>query len=183
MMTSRNPVDLDVEEERLLANRIGTAWKEMRRGAAMSALRDHLFGAGDEALEPGQYDTLELLVQQEAWRMSDLADALRVDPSTATRAVQRLLREGLAERHHSTADGRVVMVSATAVGRRRYEAIARQRRAVMAEMLAAFDHDERQRLADLLERFVVALDGYAARMSPDSHRTPPPAGVTRAPGG
>jgi DNA-binding MarR family transcriptional regulator len=164
-MTSRNPVDLGVEEERLVATRIGTAWKELRRGAAMSILRNHLFGAGDLALEPGQFDTLELLVQQEAWRMSDLADALRVDPSTATRAVQRLLREGLAERHHSSADGRVVMVSATGIGRDRYEVIARQRRAVMAEMLAAFDPDERRELAALLERFVVALDGYASRLS------------------
>ena len=43
-------------------------------------------------------DTLDLLVQQPAWRMSELAEALRVDPSTATRAVQRLVRAGLADR-------------------------------------------------------------------------------------
>ena len=67
----------------------------------MVALRDHLFGAGEDALEPGQVDTLDLLVQQPAWRMTDLADALRVDPSTATRAVQRLVRAGLAERGQS----------------------------------------------------------------------------------
>ena len=91
-------VDLTLEDERLAALHIGTAWKELRRGAAMSILRDHMFGAGKDALEPGQVDTLDLLVQQPAWRMSDLADALRVDPSTATRAVQRLERSGLAER-------------------------------------------------------------------------------------
>ena len=78
-------VDLSLEDERLAALHIGTAWKELRRGAAMSILRDHMFGAGKDAVEPGQVDTLDLLVQQPAWRMSDLADALRVDPSTATR--------------------------------------------------------------------------------------------------
>ena len=154
-------------EERVLAARIGHAWKELRRGAAMAALRDHLFGTGDDALEPGQFDTLELLVQRDAWRMSDLADALRVDPSTATRAVQRLLRGGLAERRPSTRDGRVVMVSATPLGRERHDAIARNRRHVMAAVLAPFDATERRQLADLLERMVAALDDFASITTPD----------------
>ena len=91
-------VDLGVGEEREIAIRIGTAWKELRRGAAMVAVRDYFFAADEDSLEPGQMDTLDLLAQQPAWRMSELAEALRVDPSTATRAVQRLVRAGLAER-------------------------------------------------------------------------------------
>ena len=130
----------------------------------MSALRDQLFGAGDDALEPGQWDTLDLLVQQPAWRMSDLADALRVDPSTATRAVQRLVKAGLAERATDAADGRVVMVSATATGHARHEAIARCRRQTLDCMLRAFDADERRALALLLERFVSALDEVATHL-------------------
>jgi DNA-binding MarR family transcriptional regulator len=161
-------VDLSVEDERVLAARIGQAWKELRRGAAMAVFRDHLFGAGPEALEPGQVDTLDLLVQQDAWRMSDLADALRVDPSTATRAVQRLVRAGLADRRISPEDGRVVMVSATEAGHERHAAIAKRRRASMGTMLAAFEPDERRQLADLLERFVAALDDYAAILDADA---------------
>jgi DNA-binding MarR family transcriptional regulator len=163
-MMTREPVDLSAEDERLVAASIGRSWKELRRGASMAALRDHLFGAGDEALEPGQWDTLDLLVQAEAWRMSDLAEALRVDPSTATRAVQRLVRAGLAERSTDAADGRVVMVSATSTGHRRHEAIARQRRQTMECMLSAFDADERRTLATLLERFVAALDRVAEQL-------------------
>jgi len=149
------------EEERELSQRSGAAWKELRRGAAMAALRDHLFGAGADALEPGQFDTLELLVQRDGWRMSELADALRVDPSTATRAVQRLLKTGLAERHPYRGDGRVVMVSATETGRERYEAIARCRRASMDQILRTFDHEERLQMASLLERLVAAADEVA----------------------
>jgi DNA-binding MarR family transcriptional regulator len=101
--------------------------------------------------------------------MSELADALRVDPSTATRAVQRLLRMGLAERgpHHD--DGRVVMVSATPTGRTRYDAILRFRRSFMAEVLSGFDPNERRLFADLLERLLAAVDdaaGLASRPSP-----------------
>src|SRR5215212_358663 len=154
LVTLGAPFDLRNDEDRELAARIGTAWKEMRRGAAMSVLRDQLFGIGSDALEPGQYDTLELLVQRPAWRMGDLADALRVDPSSATRAVQRLVRDGLAERAASADDGRVVMVSATPRGRDRHHAIARRRRELMAAILAAYQPDERRTLAELLDRFV-----------------------------
>ena len=152
---------LTPEEEHALSQRIGTAWKELRRGAAMAAVRDHLFGAGADALEPGQFDTLELLAQRDAWRMSDLADALRVDPSTATRAVQRLLRTGLAERHPYREDGRVVMVSATPQGRERYEAISRCRWAFMDRVMTTFSADERREMASLLERLVAAADEVA----------------------
>jgi DNA-binding MarR family transcriptional regulator len=144
-----------------LALRIGAAWKELRRGAAMGLLRDHLFGTGADALEPAQFDTLELLMQRAAWRMSDLADALRVDPSTATRAVARLVRGGLAHRQASRRDGRVVMVSATPAGRSRHDAIARHRRHLMTAVLAAFDTAERRQLAELLERLVAAVDEFA----------------------
>jgi len=127
----------------------------------MAAVRDHLFGAGADALEPGQFDTLELLVQRDGWRMSELAEALRVDPSTATRAVQRLLKTGLAERRPYREDGRVVMVSATPVGRDRYDAIARCRRAFMDQVLVSFTTDEREQLASLLDRLVAAADDVA----------------------
>ena len=157
-------VDLTLEDERLAALHIGTAWKELRRGAAMSILRDHMFGAGKDALEPGQVDTLDLLVQQPAWRMSDLADALRVDPSTATRAVQRLERSGLAERVPSADDGRVVMVSATPLGVRRHDAIDERRRVSMATILGPFTPEERQEMAQLMTRLVDSLDAFAERL-------------------
>ena len=155
-------VDLGVGEERDIALRIGTAWKELRRGAAMVAVRDYFYAADEDSIEPGQMDTLDLLVQQPAWRMSELAEALRVDPSTATRAVHRLVRSGLADRGSGAADGRVVMVSATGAGRQRHAAIARRRRHSLARMLGEFSADERRQLADLLDRLVAALDHLAA---------------------
>lgn len=142
--------------------RIGTAWRELRRGAAMGSLRGYMFGDGNELLEPGQWDTLDLLVKRDTWRMSELADGLRVDPSTATRAVQRLLRTGLAERHSCADDGRVVLVSATTEGRRRHDAIAGHRMTLMRAVLDAFSDDEQHQLAELLERMVTSIDRFVA---------------------
>ena len=77
-MPARHEVDFDDDEQVELAGRLGRSWRDMRRGAAMALLRDRLFGTDLGALEPGQVDTLELIVQQPEWRMSELADALRV---------------------------------------------------------------------------------------------------------
>lgn len=167
MATPRpTPIDFDDPSQREVAQRVGRAWRDIRRGASMSALVEYFFGTGDDALESGQMDTLDVLVQQEAWRMGDLAEALRVDPSTATRAVQRLERIGLASRCANPKDKRVVMVSVTDDGRARHgEAHARRLDALRA-IMEAYDGKERQQLAAYLERFVTALDDFVA-----THRT------------
>ena len=154
--------DLDDPAHREVALRIGRSWRELRRGASMSALVDYLFGAGDDALESGQMDTLDVLVQQPAWRMGDLADALRVDPSTATRAVQRLERVGLATRCVNPSDRRVVMVSATDHGHHRHAEAHMRRQTVMRSIMSSFEDSEREQLATYLERFIDALDTVVA---------------------
>lgn len=126
----------------------------------MSRLIEHFFGIGDDALEIGQMDALDLLVQQPAWRMGDLAEALRVDPSTATRAVQRLEKFGLAQRCTGTDDKRVVMVSASEVGRKRHAEAAERREQLIQHIMAAYDAVEFEQLAALMERFVRSLDEF-----------------------
>jgi DNA-binding MarR family transcriptional regulator len=155
-------VDLHQREMYELAVRIGASWVQIRRGAAMGTLRDYLLGSGDEALEQGQMDSLDLLARQPLWRMSDLAEALRIDPSTATRAVQRLVGAGLASRSTSDGDGRVVMVEITEAGRSRHADVNARRGLLMTHMLGAFTPEERPILADMLERFVSAVDEFVA---------------------
>jgi DNA-binding MarR family transcriptional regulator len=140
------------------AVRIGVAWRELRRGAAMQGLRRQLYGAGPGAIDMGQVDTLDLLVQRPAWRMSDLAAALRVDASTATRAVSRLVDAGLVSRTAAPDDARVVMAAATARGRRAQRRLAERRRHLLDRILDDFDEDEQGHLADLLERLVSGVD-------------------------
>jgi DNA-binding MarR family transcriptional regulator len=158
-------VDLRQPEMRELALRIGASWVQIRRGAAMGTLREYLLGTGDEALEQGQMDSLDLLARKPSWRMSDLAEALRIDPSTATRAVQRLVSSGLAVRCGHDDDGRVVMVSVTEAGRSRHAAVNARRGELMAHMLGAFTAEERPVLADILERFVSAIDEFVVDLA------------------
>ena len=147
-----NDVDLEV------AGRIGRAWREIRRGATASQARDAIFGIGGSAIEPGQMDALELLVTVESCRMGDLAEYLRIDPSTATRAVQRLIKDNLAERVQHPGDGRVVTIAATERGRRIHGEVNDRRRAILLAVMNEFEPEERFALADLMERFTLSVD-------------------------
>jgi DNA-binding MarR family transcriptional regulator len=161
---------LPANEENLeMAGRIGRAWREIRRGAAASALKETIYGpcaSHDEAVEPGQMDALDLLVTVESCRMSDLAEYLRIDPSTATRAVQRLIKDNLARKVHHEGDGRVVEIAATERGRTVHTIVAERRRTVILGIMEHFPHNERTQLAEFFERFVIATDSVVAIAKP-----------------
>jgi DNA-binding MarR family transcriptional regulator len=139
--SSSHPVD---DLESIAA--IGNAWRDLRR--------------------PGQVDTLDLLVEREFWRMGDLAEALRVDPSTATRAIQRLEKLELAERTTLASDGRVVTVAVTSAGRARHNIITERRLKVMIKILSDFAPEDQAKLAQLLTQFVTSVDNVASTFEP-----------------
>ena len=153
---SQNVVMGEVELE--LAGRMGRAWREIRRGANTGDLRDVIFGVGGSAIEPGQMDALDFLVTVDSCRMGDLAEHLRIDPSTATRAVQRLIKDNLAERVSHSGDGRIVAIAATERGRRIHGEVQERRRAVLKNVIDAFSEEEREKLVEYLERFSNAVD-------------------------
>jgi DNA-binding MarR family transcriptional regulator len=163
--TGAGTVDFRNRTDREHARRIGRAWIELRRGAAASALRSYLFGT-EKALEQGQMDALDLLTRRER-PMKELAARLRVEPSTATRAVQRLEHDGLAERFTSPQDGRVVLVRITDEGRRRHDAVAERRSIAMMHILSEFDPQERAQLADLMDRLIASIDDVVERLDGD----------------
>ena len=154
-----------------LAVRIGLAWRELRRGAATSGLRDFLYGREDESIEQGQMDTLDVLAQRPSWRMSELADALHVEPSTATRAVERLVKAGMAERQASADDGRVVRVLITPVGRCMHQTVLERRTELLTFILKSYRRSELPVFADMLERMVTAVDEFVST-HPAAQTTP-----------
>ena len=83
---------------------------------------------------------------------------LCVEPSTATRAVARLVDAGLAERSTHRTDKRMTVVRASRDGRAVQKRLALRRLAAVVEALDGFDSGDRRQLADLLERFVAGLD-------------------------
>ncbi|MAT05652.1 MAG: hypothetical protein CL424_11485 [Acidimicrobiaceae bacterium] len=141
------------------SDRIALAWRELRRNATGPAMRAHLLGPDGPKLEQAQTDALEIIVaHRDGIRMSDFADAMHVDPSTATRAVDRLERLGLAERRQIDDDRRYVQATATQQGIETVRRIRRLRSLAMRRLLEPFDEVELEEFASYLERFVASID-------------------------
>src|ERR687898_1142821 len=99
--------------------------------------------------------------------MSELAAALGVDPSTVTRTLQRMEHAGLAVRTPHDHDGRGVTVHITPAGQGGHDIVLGRRRQIIEQLLARFDDDDRLRLVELVERFIVGTADYVALAAPD----------------
>lgn len=128
----------------------------------MIAVRNRVLGGGPEALDLGQADTLVLVCERGSSRMSEVAEAMRVDASTATRAVARLEAAGLVRRAQGIDDRRSVLVLPTEAGLAVFEGIRDRYLSALSQICDGFADAETGALADLLERFVTGLDTIAA---------------------
>jgi DNA-binding MarR family transcriptional regulator len=87
-------------------------------------------------------------------RSNVLAEAVYSDPSTISRQVAALVKDGLIERRADPADGRASLLAVTAEGRELLESRHRQRSCSLARMLAHWPEGDLEQFTDLLERFV-----------------------------
>jgi DNA-binding MarR family transcriptional regulator len=146
--------------------RIAAAWRELRRGASGAQLRAHLVGPDQPHVDQAQLDALEVLAAAPAgWRMGDFADAMHVDPSTATRAISRLERLGLAERAADADDARVVIARTTPLGARAVHDMLIRRSVGMERLLEPFTPEEREQFAEYLERLVSSIEHLVAELT------------------
>jgi DNA-binding MarR family transcriptional regulator len=111
----------------------------------------------------GQIDTLDAIARHGPCTMVELADALRIDASTATRAVEPLVRAGLVERRRSDRDARAVIVQLSREGRRVERQLTVERFDDLERSLQSFSRDEREQFADFLERLTSAAHAAETR--------------------
>jgi DNA-binding MarR family transcriptional regulator len=111
-----------------------------------------------------QYRALVLLDRRGAQRVSDLADMLGVNGSTATRQCDRLERKGLLRRNASDSDRRSVFVSPTDRGRTLVSRVTNSRREQIHRILRAMPPQDRVTLIAALTAFA-----DAAGEAPEQH--------------
>jgi DNA-binding MarR family transcriptional regulator len=114
-----------------------------------------LAAAGDEVTLP-QYRALVVLAVQGPQGTAELAAALAVNPSTATRMCDRLVRKGLVRRHRQAGDRRAVRIALTATGRDLVAGVSRQRRAELARLLGALPPEEHEPVIAAFRAFAAA---------------------------
>jgi DNA-binding MarR family transcriptional regulator len=142
--------------------RAARAVRELRRATGTTRFRDSIFGELN-VLDIAQQDALEVVVTLDGARMSEVAQALRVDPSTATRSIARLESLGLVERRSDPADGRSVFAVATEAGANLLDRLHERAVDALDRLYGRFDDDELTTLAELLERLVAGVDELAER--------------------
>ena len=105
---------------------------------------------------------LGVLVDAGPLRLGVLAEALRTTDATTSRTIDALAAHGLAERQNDPADGRGVLVTATAHG---HQTINRRRNRLallLEDLVADMEPLEGQRLTDLLGELHDLLVGHNA---------------------
>jgi DNA-binding MarR family transcriptional regulator len=103
-----------------------------------------------------QFRLLVVLSTRGAVNMSVVAEQLDVNPSTATRMVDRLIAAGMVSRDTNPASRREVVVQLTAAGGDLVGRVTRLRRKEIAAIVARMPGKHRQELVDALEAFTEA---------------------------
>jgi DNA-binding MarR family transcriptional regulator len=132
-------------------------------------------GAAAEETTIAQYRSLVVLASRGPQRLTDLAEALDVAPSTAGRMCDRLVRKGLVRRHRARADRRAVLVSVTTAGREVVDQATTRRRALIAGILGHLPTAQQMEVARALAAFAAAAGEVPDRDWPPVADDPPAA--------
>jgi DNA-binding MarR family transcriptional regulator len=146
---------------------------------SLIAVATRSLGAAAEETTIAQYRTLVVLASRGPQRMTDLAAALEVAPSTAGRMCDRLVRKKLIRRHRARADRRAVLVSITAAGRQVVDQATARRRELIAGILARLSPEQQRAAADALRVFAEATGEVPDSQRPGAEPSAQPA-VPRA---
>lgn len=111
--------------------------------------------AGDVTLP--QYRMLVVLATRGPQRPADLADALAVNRSTASRMCDRLLTKRLIRRTRLSSDRRVLRISLTTDGARLVAKVMRKRRTDLATAIRGLTAEQRGAVVVGLSTFAEAL--------------------------
>ncbi len=148
------------EDVRAAVGRFSRVWHRLGTGALPNAWNDVVYRQAPEPLEVGQARALEAIVEHGPCRMGELAEVLQVEASTATRVVDRLVNQRLAERMPHAADRRGVLVGATASGVARTEMLDGRMESALGGVLEAFTVEEIDLLTDYLGQLAEAMNEW-----------------------
>ena len=101
-------------------------------------------------LSPHQARALAVVCERDGVRLSDLAEALRIAPRSATEVADGLQERGLVERTPDPGDRRAVILRPTDEGRRIRGEIGAARAADSSELFARLSPEDRDTLARIL---------------------------------
>jgi DNA-binding MarR family transcriptional regulator len=112
--------------------------------------------AVDESITTPRFRLLVVLHARGPVKLSALAEALAVNPSTATRMVERLVTGGLVSREPHPTSRRELVVDLTERGSATVREVMRRRRAQLSRIVARMSPTARRNLVRALSAFATA---------------------------
>lgn len=128
-------------------------------GRISRRLRPTTAGAA-AGLTPTRISVLLRVVREDRIRLSELAASEGLNPTMLSRAISRLVDDGLIARDSDSGDRRAAWVRSTQAGRELAEHMRRERTAVLNEALEGLPQRDRR----CLEKALPALEGLAAQL-------------------
>lgn len=122
---------------------------------ALVAVAARSLGDAGEVTLP-QFRALVVLSNRPGTTVSDLAAALDIHPTTATRLVDRLVRKRLVRRRELADDRRVTHLHLAAAGRRLVQRVTDRRARDLAEIVARMPPGSWSAVRDSMQAFAVA---------------------------
>lgn len=155
---------MDVQTTR--ADRLDTAMTAIARRGIHTRLQRAVTRAAGTDIDRAAYFALRLLHVGGPARITDVADVMGVEPSTASRHVHMLEKRGWLVKSADPSDGRAAIAEVTGKGRALVEAIQAERRTIIDAALTGWSDAELDRFVRLFERFAddlaAALDDLEA---------------------
>src|SRR6478609_8578500 len=112
--------------------------------------------AVEETVTLTQFRTLVLLSQHGDTTIVKMAERLGVNPSSAQRQVDRLVRIGMVTRNENPADRRELLVALAPAGRTVVNTVTAKRRQVLARIVRRMDPTDAAHLTEALLAFAAA---------------------------
>jgi len=125
--------------------------------ANRARIYDDLLEGAKLRIDKALYPVLSATAALQPARVAAIADVLGLNPTTTSRHLSTLEREGLVSRSKSASDARAAVITLTPQGKRAIRALRDSRRAVFAKLLAGFDEPELQQFGDYLQRLQAAF--------------------------
>ena len=118
---------------------------------AIHLLRRIRRGDDESGLSAPRLSALSVIIYRGPISLTELANAEGVTAPTMTRLVQALVRAGLVERSALQTDNRVVLLRATAAGRRTLDVARANRLAALEDLLGRLEPDKAAVVAHAVE--------------------------------
>lgn len=153
------PSEAAVAPDHAALDRLDDALVEVRRVLQRPGYRRAVLGELAGTVGLGTVRLLRLVERApEAPTIGAVAEALVIDPSTASRLVERAAEAGLLERRACSDDGRRARLHLTGQGSAVLDVVSARRRAIVARAVQDWEEQDVDTLQGLLERLLAGFD-------------------------